>query len=60
MNKKSFLKICLVAGITAFVANDIMYYTDKFGEQTFFGENIIIAVAIFVTTVNTLFLYWRE
>ena len=59
MNKKSFLKICLVAGITAFVANDIMYYTDKFGEQTFW-EHIIIAVAIFVTTVNTLVLYWRE
>ena len=34
MNRKSFLKICLVAGITAFVVNDIMYYTDKF-DQTF-------------------------
>ena len=59
MNKKSFLKICLIAGITAFVANDIMYYTDQFGQQTFW-EHIIIAVVIFVTTVNTLFLYWRE
>ncbi len=58
MSKKSFLKICLVAGITAFVVNDIMYYTDKF-DQTFW-EHIIIAVAIFITTVNTLFLYWRE
>ena len=59
MNKKSFLKICLVAGITAFVANDIMYYTNQFDQQTFW-EHIIIAVVIFVTTVNTLFLYWRE
>ena len=58
MSKKSFLKICLVAGITAFVVNDIMYYTDKF-DQTFW-EHIIIAVATFITTVNTLFLYWRE
>ena len=58
MSKKSFLKICLVAGITAFVVNDIMYYTDKF-DQTFW-EHIIIAVAIFITTVNTSFLYWRE
>ena len=58
MNRKSFLIICLVAGITAFVVNDIMYYTDKF-DQTFW-EHIIIAVAIFITTVNTLFLYWRE
>ena len=58
MSKKSFLKICLVAGITAFVVNDIMYYTDKF-DQTFW-EHIIIAATILVTTINTLFLYWRE
>ena len=42
MNKKSFLKICLVTGITAFVANDIMYYTDKF-DQTFW-EHIILSL----------------
>ena len=58
MNKKSFLKICLIVGITIFITNDIMYYRGKF-DQTFW-EHIIIAVAIFITTVNTLFLYWRE
>ena len=59
MNKKSFLKICLIVGITIFITNDIMYYRGKF-DQTFWEHMIIIAVAIFVTTVNTLFLYWRE
>ena len=53
MNKKSFLKICLVAGITAFVANDIMYYTDKFGEQTFWEHIIIAAVSYTHLTLPT-------
>ena len=51
MNKKSFLKICLIVGITIFITNDIMYYRGKF-DQTFW-EHMIIAGTILVTTINT-------
>ena len=58
MNKKFLLKICFVIGMTMFIATDIMYYGGKF-DQTFW-EHIIIGGTILVTTINTLFLYWKN
>lgn len=58
MNKKFLLTTCIIAGILAFIVNDIIYYTGKV-DQTF-PEHIIIASIIIITTVNTLFLYWKN
>jgi len=58
MSKKFLLKICLVVGITMFITNDIMYYSGKF-DQTLW-EHLIIGGTILLTTINTLFLYWKN